>query len=134
MEWLDPLQTAVLEEPPSPTPEPASGPETVRVVTSGNQRMEAEVKLSEPAIVIFSEIDYPGWEARANGGAIETVRAFGLLRAVALPAGHWRVEWRFNPVPVRTGLALSGLTILLVSFLLIRDPKWQFRRHREKFA
>ena len=128
MEWLDPLQTAVLEEPPRPAPEPASGPETVRVVTSGNQRMEAEVILSAPAIVIFSEIDYPGWEARANGGAIETVRVFGLLRAVALPAGQWRVEWRFNPAPVRTGLALSGLTILLVSFLLIRDPKWQFRR------
>ena len=132
MEWLDPINTAVLQMRPNPVPEPENGPESVRIVSSENQRIEAEITLSAPAIVIFSEIDYPGWEASANGQSIATIRAFGLLRALALPAGSWQVQWNYHPVPVSRGLALSGLTIILVSFVLIRNPKWRISGHRHQ--
>ena len=129
MEWLDPLTTTVLETQPNPAPEPETGPEIVRVISYDNQHIEAVIRLSSPAIVMFSEIDYPGWQARANGQPIETVRAFGLLRALALPAGIWDVQWNYHPDPVSDGIALSGLTILIVSFLVIRDPKWDVNIH-----
>ena len=129
MEWLDPLTTTVLETQPNPAPEPETGREIVRVISYDNQHIEAVISLSSPAIVVFSEIDYPGWQAWANGQPIETVRAFGLLRALALPAGIWDVQWDYHPDPVSDGIALSGLTILIVSFLVIRDPKWDVNIH-----
>ena len=129
MEWLEPQKTAVLEVQPYPEPKPDSGPESVRVLSSDNQHIEAEITLSTAAIVIFSEVDYPGWRASANGQTMTTMRAFGLLRALALPAGSWQVQWDYHPDPVRGGLALSGFTIIFIVVLIIRNPTWRVREH-----
>jgi uncharacterized membrane protein YfhO len=49
------------------------------------------------------------------------LRAYGLLRAVALPAGQWRVEWRFQPAVVYLGLAVSLTTLIIILFSQIRN-------------
>ena len=124
MNGLDPMTTAVLEIQPNPTPEPANGPESIRILTAENQHIEAEITLSTAAVVVFSEVDYPGWKASVNGKPIDSVRAFGLLRALALPAGEWNVHWNYRPAPVLSGLALSGSTICLLILLLVCNPKY----------
>ena len=114
MSLVDPLATAVLEVEPSPAPEPAVGEESARVTVFEAQRMAAEVTLSTPGIVVFSEIAYPGWEAWANGEKVPALRAFGVLRAVALPAGEWEIVWHYRPVLVYVGLALAlGIWVAL---------------------
>ncbi len=89
--------------------------------------MAAEVRLSTPGLAVFSEIAYPGWipyvspsGAPRAGRPLVALRAFGLLRAVALPAGQWRIEWRYEPASVRLGgwltmAAVLGLTLILTS-------------------
>ena len=84
--------------------------------------VEVEVNLSAPGIIILSEIDYPGWEVSANGKTIENLRAFGLLRAVALPSGNSTVLWKYNPRPVQIGLITSGITVCLLVLLLYKTP------------
>ncbi len=116
---VDPLQTAVLETAPDPAPQPAAGPESARITDFSPHRVAAEVELSAPGVVVFSEIDYPGWVAYANGERVESLRAFGILRAVALPAGEWEIEWRFRPLTVYAGLALCGVTVLGLSIGLV---------------
>ena len=115
MDKVDPLQTAVLETAPDPVPQPATEPESVRITHFSPHRLTADVELSAPGVVVFSEIDYPGWVAYANGERVENLRAFGLLRAVALPAGAWDLEWRFRPLTVYIGLALCAVTVLGLS-------------------
>jgi hypothetical protein len=112
---VDPLQTAVLETAPDPAPRPATGLESARVRYFSPHRVAADVALSAPGVVVFSEIDYPGWVVYANGERMESLRAFGLLRAVALPAGEWEIEWRFRPLTVYAGLALCAVTVLSLS-------------------
>ncbi len=120
MGLVEPLQTAVLEQAPVPAPQPATGPETARITRFEPQRVVGQVTLSAPAVVVFSEIAYPGWVARVNGKRVPALRAFGMLRAVALPAGEWEIEWRFRPLTVYGGLALNGITLLSVVSLLLR--------------
>lgn len=112
---VDVQRSAVLEQQPLPAPEPAVGPERVEVTGFGTQRVTAEVRLSAPGVVLFSEIAYPGWVAYVDGERVPVLRAFGVLRAVALPAGEWEVEWRFRPTSVYIGLGLATLTLAAIT-------------------
>lgn len=124
---LNPLETAVLEVQPEPAPAPAIGTEFARVVHFAPQQVVLEVELSAPGILVLSEIAYPGWNVRANGRPMRPLRAYGILRAVALPAGHWLVEWRFQSLSMRLGLIGSALTLsgVLAAFFF---PRLLYRR------
>ncbi len=117
---LDPFRRVVLEQPPAVPPAPPTGPEEARLVAFEHQRVVLDVTLTAPGIVVLSEMAYPGWNVRADGHSPTPLRAYGLLRAVALPAGHWRIEWRFEPLVAYAGLALTLATLLLVIGLDIR--------------
>jgi hypothetical protein len=111
---FDPARQAVLEQPPGlPLAQPA-GPEQVALVSFENQRVVVDATLTAPGIVVLSEMAYPGWLVRANGQPRSSLRAYGLLRGVALPAGQWRIEWRFVPLIAYLGLAISLLTALII--------------------
>lgn len=116
---LDPMAIAVLEERPDPLPLPATGSEDVRLVHFEPQRIRVEAELNAAGVLISSEVFYPGWVARVNGRRTPTLRAFGLLRAVALPAGRWQVEWRYEPTVAYIGLGLSSLTLLAATIYLV---------------
>ena len=111
---FDPFTIVALERSPDPQPAPASGPESARVSHFANQRIDAEVSLSAPGVVVFSEVFYPGWVARVNGRDTPALRAYGLLRAIALPAGDWRIEWRYEPAIAYAGIGVTVLIALLV--------------------
>ncbi len=121
MGLVDPSTTAVLEQHPDILPQPATGLEYARLTDAEALRVSAEVSLSAPGVVIFSEIDYPGWVLTANGERVETLRAFGLLRAVALPAGEWELEWRFRPTSVYVGLGLTLFTLAALVLVASRN-------------
>ncbi len=112
MGLVDPLRTAVLEAEPVPAPAPAAGAERAQLTQFAPHSVEVEVLLSAPGIVVFSEIDYPGWVAYVNGVRAPALRAFGVFRALALPAGEWHIVWRFRPATVYIGLALAAVTLL----------------------
>jgi hypothetical protein len=115
---FDPFQRAVLEQSDGlnrlPRPQPPTGAERVELVTFANQRVAVDVTLTAPGVVVLSEMAYPGWTVRANGQGVPALRAYGLLRAVALPAGQWRVEWRFEPLIAYLGLAVSLATMGII--------------------
>lgn len=118
---LDPLATAVLEARPEPRPAPATAPDDVRLIRFEPQRIVVDAELSAAGVLVSSEVFYPGWAARINGQRAPTLRAFGLLRAVALPAGRWQVEWRYEPLAARAGLALSVTTLVVTGICLGRS-------------
>ncbi|MCU1491298.1 MAG: hypothetical protein JWM85_2703 [Acidimicrobiaceae bacterium] len=76
-------------------------------------------------LLVRSETYEPGWTAKATplaGGPSHTytVHRFGLVQVIGLPAGRFRVTWRYAPANLVSGLALSvvGL-VLLVALLLL---------------
>ena len=56
----------------------------------------------------------------------------GCCVLVALPAGQWRVEWRFEPVIAYLGLAISLLTAGLVGVMLWRGHRAAQREKQKR--
>ncbi len=115
---FDPLTVALLE-PQAVTDLSAE----LRTQTTGKGetrliRLEPNLTVIEavtdhPAILVLSEIYYPGWEARVDGWKTDVLRVDYLLRGVPLTAGKHQVEFVYRPGSLMTGAAVS-VTALFV--------------------
>ena len=113
---VDLRTTAVLEEEP-PELAPASRPEADRAtpIDYGADEMSFSVSTDAPGLMMLSEIYDTGWRAFVDGEEVEVYVADHALRAVPVPAGEHTVELRYDPLSLRAGLAISGLTGLAVA-------------------
>ena len=72
--------------------------------------------------VVFSEIYYPeGWNCYIDGNKVEPFRANYVLRALLVPAGKHKIEWKFEPETYAKGntYALIGSLGLLIALFSI---------------
>jgi hypothetical protein len=89
------------------------------VQTSGRGADITQIDLASAATVVRSVSYVPGWTATyapVAGGASVTiaVEPHDLVQSIRLPAGHWRVSFRYYPKGVTLGLWLSGAATLLL--------------------
>jgi len=82
---------------PLPILEPAIGPEAVEILHYGSSELTLQVDASASALLVLSEVWYPGWVATVNGMDVPVLQVNGALRGVAVPAGVSRVHLRFVP-------------------------------------
>jgi len=89
------------------------------------------------ALVRLADLWYPDWVASVDGRPAEIIKADYLLRAVAVPAGHHRIEFHYRSKAVRDGLAVS-LASLLIAVLGVAGPpllrRWRAGRPRAAAA
>ena len=77
-----------------------------------------ETSTKSAQLAVFSEVYYPkGWHAYINGKPAEYFRANYVLRAMMIPAGNNKVEFKFEPKVVQTGSTISLISSII--FLLI---------------
>ena len=70
-------------------------------------------------IVIFSEIYYKdGWNAYIDGKKTDYFRANYVLRALQVPSGTHKIEFKFEPSVYSTGENISLASSLILFFLL----------------
>jgi hypothetical protein len=110
---FDPRQEAILAESPG-LALPGAGQARVQIVERLPGRLVLEVDTDADGVLVLSEIDYPGWQAKVDGRPAPILRANTILRALPLPAGQHRVEMVFRPWTVYVGLVLSVLTLIVV--------------------
>jgi hypothetical protein len=70
-------------------------------------RVEVEVAGDSPGFLVLTDIWFPGWQSFVDGQASRLYRANFLFRAVEVPAGSHRVEFRFLPESYRQGKIVS---------------------------
>src|SRR5690606_21932183 len=89
-------------------------------------RVHVRVQTDRPAYVVLADPDYPGWVATVDGEPAESATAYGLFRAVTVPAGEHEVVWRFQPPLACAGAVVSLLALLGVGAMALLG--WRQRR------
>jgi hypothetical protein len=120
---FDPRRTALLEISPEEMPALPNGslaPNTeVSMSRTENNRISINTKSDKPAILVVSEINYPGWIATVDGSTAPIYQTDYLLRGVLVPAGVHRIEMRYAAPAARKGAVVSVITILAIAGLCI---------------
>ena len=70
-------------------------------------RVAASVEAPWQGWLVLLDQDFPGWQVTLDGKKARAARAFGLFRAVEVPAGRHEVVWEYRPMSFALGLALS---------------------------
>jgi hypothetical protein len=127
---FDPTQRVVLpHEPGIALPGEDTAGSTVEVVEYTPTRISLQVDMADNGLLVLSDVDYPGWQARVDGQPAPIYRANYLLRAVPVEGGQHRVEVYYDPPLFKVGLAITILTLLasgvLLSGVVLRDKKAQ---------
>ncbi|MEO6725003.1 MAG: YfhO family protein, partial [Blastocatellia bacterium] len=89
-------------------------------------RINIETRGPLGGILVLSEIDYDGWEARVDGQLEKIYRTDYTLRGVSVPAGNHRVEFVYRPRSFRLGVIgfAFGVAVLLMGGIFV---------HRRRF-
>ena len=96
----------------------------VRFPTPSRMEIDIEVKVS--ALLVTTDIFYPGWEVLIDGKAAVPLPVNYLQRGVWLPEGPHLVEWIFRPTLLHWGWVALGLGILGIAGMVIYPRK---KRH-----
>jgi hypothetical protein len=133
---FDPERTALVEDAPAELPRLAGGalaPDSfARVVAYEPGRLVVETNADRDALLVVSEMFYPGWEARVDGRAERIRLTDYLLRGVAVPAGRHRVEMRYTAPAARHGAIISALALLMLACLCVYILRARVRDARER--
>jgi hypothetical protein len=110
---IDLHTTALVEAPlPRPLEKAAGGAESVRFRSYEPDRIAMDVDTPARALVVLSEMYYPGWRARVNGKPAEIYRVDGALRGIIAPGGPGLIELEYAPGSFRAGAIITVLTLL----------------------
>src|SRR5579863_7201842 len=100
---VDPHRIAFLASPPNlslwPWPNKASSLNNEQVIwrKSRQDRVEVDVHANGRALLVLSELFYPGWKATVNGSPAAILKVNGALRGIAVPDGDSRVRLSYAP-------------------------------------
>ena len=87
------------------------------------QRVVATATATAPSVLLLRDALAPGWQATLDGQPQPIVRADGMFRAVAVPAGQHQIVWSYAPPGFQVGAvasALAWLAAIAVWFALRR--------------
>jgi hypothetical protein len=131
---FDPQQAVILEErPPHPIIGTSSLPTQgswARVISCSPHEVVVEAKASLDGFLFLGDAYYPGWKAYVDGEEEKIYAADNLFRAVFLPRGEHRVEFRYEPLSFKVGLVITSLTLLvLCGVVLARTAIRRRTRH-----
>lgn len=86
-----------------------------RIVQSRPNCVDVDVRLSQPGYVVLNDRYDADWTAKVTDTSSTTnvahiLRANGVMRAVKLPRGTYRVRFEYRPLSVQLGLIIGGAT------------------------
>ncbi len=70
--------------------------------------------------LVLAESYHPGWRARVDGKPVECGRYANAFLRISVPPGRHRVEFEFRSQGLRTGAAVSLLSLVLLAGVMVR--------------
>ncbi|MEE8522525.1 MAG: hypothetical protein V3T72_01235 [Thermoanaerobaculia bacterium] len=102
---FDPWQVAYVETEVD-LPPASDASRTARIVEETPVRITVELELEAPALVVLSDLYYPGWEARLDGHPAPILRTDHALRGVVAAADSSTLVFSYRPGSLRLGALL----------------------------
>ncbi|HAV55010.1 MAG TPA: hypothetical protein DCX41_08810, partial [Aequorivita sp.] len=106
---------------------------TIELFTYQPNHLVYEASTKSPQLAIFSKIYYPkGWNAYINGKPAEYFRANYVLRAMVIPPGNNKIEFKFEPKVIQTGSTISLVSSIVFLLILLSGLYLAFRKKEEE--
>ena len=94
--------------------------EFIRLTNYSPNELTYEYSASAEKLAVFSEVYYPkGWTAYIDGKPIEIINADFILRALKVPAGEHKVEFKYKPESFTKGATYSRISSGVLILLLL---------------
>lgn len=101
---------------------------TVTILKRMAEKIVLKTEAPGPGFLVVSQQYYPGWNAYVDGTSVKTYRTNGVLTGLFVPPGYHTVELRFEPLSVKLGAALSGITLLFLTGYLVVNTRRTYKR------
>lgn len=94
--------------------------DTITLSSYAPNRLEYNYSSRNGGVGVFSEIWFPwGWTAEIDGKPAEIGRVNYVLRALNLPAGSHKVEFRFDPRSVKVTNTIAYISVALILIICV---------------
>jgi hypothetical protein len=107
-----------LPEPPPSEPAPPAGG-GAQLVAYGRERVVVRASARRRALLVLTDVHYPGWKVWVDGRRTDIERVDYLLRGVPLGRGRHIVEFRYEPASWRAGWITSVVGLVVVGGLAV---------------
>jgi len=89
----------------------------VSFMSIGTSFVRIEVRAPSSGVVVVAQQSAPGWEVSVDGRRSDaTTLVNGIFRAVRVSRGPHTVEWKYRPLSLRVGAAISLLALVWLLF------------------
>lgn len=106
---------------------------SIQLVSAKPNYMHYETANSNRGLAVFSELYYPhGWNVYINNKPVKQLRANYALRALEIPKGFHKIEFKFEPDVVQKGSSISLASSVLLLLLLIGGIAYRLKSKVEK--
>jgi len=75
------------------------------------------------SLLVLSDTWYPGWKASVAGKETEVYRVNYAFRGITVPKGTYTVLFWYDPVSFRWGVGISGFSLVILLYYLMRKRK-----------
>lgn len=104
---------------------------TIELFSYKPNHLVYEASTKTPQLAVFSDVYYPkGWNVYINGKPAEYFPANYVLRAMAIPAGNSKIEFKFEPQVIQTGSTISLVSSILFLLILLSGLYLAFKRKK----
>ncbi|MGC9348521.1 MAG: YfhO family protein [Anaerolineae bacterium] len=125
-----PAEIAVVQDGPTLN---GQGTGTLEVLAYAPNKVEFFVRTSEEALLILSDMHYPGWIATVDRKPTPIHRTDVIFRGVVVPSGEHRVTMRYRPRSLMLGLGLASVAaLILVTNWVLSRRRITMERHPDK--
>jgi hypothetical protein len=109
---------------------PADSSATIRQTAFSNEAISYESNANAAHVAVFSEIFYKDWKAYIDGKEAPVAKANYVLRALKIPAGKHKIEFKFEASVYQKSFLLSRVGNIALFLLLGAFAFFEYRKRK----
>jgi uncharacterized membrane protein YfhO len=92
---------------------------TAKLTTYEPDVVEATVNSERGGVVVLTDFAYPGWQLAVDGDPVNEILVDNMYRGVNVDGGEHKLQWRYEPMSVFGGSAISVLALIAAAMVYI---------------